>query len=201
MAGSDNNSNVNASQISLEQVNSTASCTNVYTIGDITEESYHSSQQSDVNAMETSLTTDPSGVQAISSTTSDVNPLLSDMNKIERRKRPTIIKRSPNFTRPSVRVHPMSLALNNLNIQSSVHNFKGGARPISLQFQRSTSEIDLPERSTAASNITDINSSAKRVLQHGHRRTQSYGTPTAYIMQTQGTFKKKKKLRKSLKIC
>ncbi|KAL9879005.1 phospholipid-transporting ATPase IF isoform 2-T2 [Glossina fuscipes fuscipes] len=187
VAGSDNNSNANASQISLQQANSAASCTNVYTIGDITEESYHSSQQSDVNAMETSLTIDPSGVQAISSTTSDVNPLLSDMNKMERRKRPIIIKRSPNFTRPSVRVHPMSLALNNLNIQSSVHNFKGGGRPISLQFQRSTSEIDLPERSTAASNITDINSSARRVLQHGHRRTQSYGTPTAYIMQTQAS--------------
>uniref|UniRef100_A0A1A9WFD3 Phospholipid-transporting ATPase n=1 Tax=Glossina brevipalpis TaxID=37001 RepID=A0A1A9WFD3_9MUSC len=185
VAGSDNSSNMNASQITLEKRYSTESCTNVYTIGDITEESYNSSQQSDVNAMETSLSIDPTGIQAAnSSTTSDVNPLLSDISKIEKRRKPVIIKRSPNFTRASNRIHPMSLISNNLNIQSSIHNFKGGGRPISLQFQRSTSEIDLPERS---SNVTDTNSSAKRVLQHGHRRTQSYGTPTAYIMQTQAS--------------
>ncbi|XP_037936228.1 probable phospholipid-transporting ATPase IH isoform X2 [Teleopsis dalmanni] len=161
----------------------------MYSISDITEESHTSSQQSDVNLdnsniLETSLSTNPNGKV---STTSDVNPLLDDSNKVERRKRPQIVKRSPNFARPATRVHPVTISLppvlnTNGNVlemvngsterpvlfPSSLQNLPSG-RPISMQFNRSTSEVDLPEFGSNAV--------------HGHRRSQSYGAPGAYITQ------------------
>ncbi|XP_065366183.1 phospholipid-transporting ATPase IF isoform X1 [Calliphora vicina] len=173
----------------------------MYSISDITEESHNSSQQSDVNAMETSLSTDPNGSPTVNPSiqvTSDVNPLLDD--KVERRKRPQIVKRSPNFTRANTRVHPMSMPPQGMEMVNGV----GGAgvnaegrqvmfpsslqsiptgRPLSMQFKRSTSEMDLPEYGGANSGGGGMGG----VGALGHRRSQSYGAPGAYITQTANT--------------
>ncbi|XP_013098646.2 phospholipid-transporting ATPase IF isoform X1 [Stomoxys calcitrans] len=165
-----------------------------YSISDITEESHNSSQQSDVNSLETSLSTDPNGLPIAMSTptqtTSDVNPLLDDTEKVERRKRPQIVKRSPNFARAThSRVHPMSMPAQGFEMvnggdrtvifPSSLQSIPTG-RPLSMQFKRSTSEMDLPEYGGAANGAAGAGG-ASGIL--GHRRSQSYGAPGAYITQ------------------
>lgn len=168
---------------------------NKYSFSDITEESHNSSQQSDVNSLETSLSTNPNGVSLVMptntpTTTSDVNPLLDDSDKVERRKRPQIVKRSPNFARAAhTRVHPMSMPPQGFEMVNGVGGIERPVifpsslqaiptgRPLSMQFKRSTSEVDLPEY--GASNG---HSAAGGGIQ-GHRRSQSYGAPGAYLTQ------------------
>lgn len=178
----------------------TSALSKIYSISDITEESHNSSQQSDVNAMETSLSTDPNGSPSVNTSmqvTSDVNPLLNETPKVERRKRPHIVKRSPNFTRANTRVHPMSVPPQGLEMVNGSAGSAGGnapgrqvmfpsslqsiptSRPLSMQFKRSTSEMDLPE--FGAANGTGV---AGGVGALGHRRSQSYGAPGAYITQS-----------------
>ncbi|XP_058978173.1 phospholipid-transporting ATPase IF [Musca domestica] len=178
------------------------SLANKYSISDITEESHNSSQQSDVNAMETSLSTDPNGAPAAAvistpinpQTTSDVNPLLDDGEKVERRKRPHIVKRSPNFARAThTRVHPMSVPpqgfemVNGVGVgerpvmfPTSLQTIPTG-RPLSMQFKRSTSEMDLPEYGGVGNGAGPGAKAIGGGL--GHRRSQSYGAPEAYITQ------------------
>lgn len=79
----------------------------MFPISDITEESHNSSQQSELNvslAIENSVSAHPNGSNS-TSTASDVNPLLvtDDGYSVERRKRPVVIKRSPNFARAANR--------------------------------------------------------------------------------------------------
>lgn len=176
----------------------------IYSISDITEESNNSSLQSDVNALETSLSTDPNGVPLTPTSTpvhqqiitSDVNPLLdSSTPKVERRKRPQIVKRSPNFARSTqTRVHPMSVPPQGFEMVNGVGGGGGGERPVmfpsslhsiptgrphSLIFKRSTSEVDLPE---FGGTNNCAGGAAGGIL--GHRRSQSYGAPGAYITQS-----------------
>lgn len=179
----------------------------MYSISDITEESHNSSQQSDVNCLdnsqivETSLSSNPNGIATATNninnntnTTSDINPLL-DESKVEKRKRPHIVKRSPNFARPTNRINPhvvsmppaqngvagLEMIKSNPNerpviFPSSLQNLPHG-RPVSMQFKRSTSEMDLPEFATGPATSPIVNG------QHGHRRSQSYGTPSSYLTQ------------------
>lgn len=151
----------------------------MFPISDITEESHNSSQQSELNvshAIENSVSAHPNGSNS-TSTASDVNPLLvtDDGYSVERRKRPVVIKRSPNFARAANRGHNAptgdSQSIQN-DLGSVVHSAPQGSsnnRPISLQFQRSTSEKDLPQYAEAHS------------LSLGHRRAHSYGAPNAYL--------------------
>ncbi|KAH8387960.1 hypothetical protein KR093_010578 [Drosophila rubida] len=174
----------------------------MYSISDITEESHNSSQHSELNVsstIENSLSAHPNGVNgaATAANSSDVNPLLladDSWSKVERRKRPQVVKRSPNFAR-SNKVHsaaattapgeaqPGSLApTNGLNAGVGVGVAAGGMqsppilRPISLQFQRSTSERDLPQFGEAHNAAAAL----------GHRRVHSYGAPSAYLSNPVG---------------
>ncbi|KAH8287609.1 hypothetical protein KR054_010752 [Drosophila jambulina] len=151
----------------------------MYSISDITEESQNSSQQSELNVshtIENSVSSHPNNGN-FTATSSDVNPLLvsDDGYGVERRKRPVVVKRSPNFARAN-RVHiaggdspsiPTELngggAANGISSQPNM-------RPISLQFQRSTSERDLPQFGEANTGPA-----------LGHRRAHSYGAPNAYL--------------------
>ncbi|EDW29912.1 GL15838 [Drosophila persimilis] len=172
----------------------------MYSISDITEESHNSSQQSELNVshnIENSVSAHPNGAAAATTTTSsssDVNPLLvsDDSYSGERRKRPQVVKRSPNFARPANRVHiaPTSdtqINQTELNGGGSSSNGNGAAgvqqpihspslRPISLQFQRSTSERDLPHFGEAQNGAA-----------LGHRRAHSYGAPNAYFSNPIGS--------------
>ncbi|KAH8336644.1 hypothetical protein KR074_012146 [Drosophila pseudoananassae] len=151
----------------------------MYPISDITEESHNSSQQSELNvsqAIENSVSAHPNSGNS-TSTASDVNPLLvsDDSYSVERRKRPVVIKRSPNFARAANRAHnaPAGDSKSSQNdLGSVVHSVLHGTshvRPISLQFQRSTSERDLPQYEEA------------HTAPLGHRRAHSYGAPNAYL--------------------
>ncbi|KAH8272326.1 hypothetical protein KR026_005595 [Drosophila bipectinata] len=151
----------------------------MYPISDITEESHNSSQQSELNVshvIENSVSAHPNGSNS-TSTASDVNPLLvsNDSYNVERRKRPVVIKRSPNFTRIASRVHNAPAGdsqFSQNDVGSVVHSVLQGTsnvRPISLQFQRSTSERDLPQYEEA------------HTVPLGHRRAHSYGAPNAYL--------------------
>ncbi|KAH8303977.1 hypothetical protein KR044_012569 [Drosophila immigrans] len=161
----------------------------MYSISDITEESHNSSQHSELNVshtIESSLSAHPNGANAaVAASSSDVNPLLlsDDSYKVERRKRPQIVKRSPNFAR-SNKVHsataaaPGSPAAAAAAAVGDAMPTNGGMqsppailRPISLQFQRSTSERDLPQFGEAHSAAAAL----------GHRRVHSYGAPSAYL--------------------
>ncbi|KAH8303713.1 hypothetical protein KR018_001973 [Drosophila ironensis] len=144
----------------------TTNPTEMYPISDITEESNNSSQQSELNvthAIENSVSAHPNGNHS-TSTSSDVNPLLvsTDGYSVERRKRPVVIKRSPNFAR---RVNAGGDAPANQG-EGNGQNI----RPISLQFQRSTSERDLPQFEESHNGPA-----------LGHRRAHSYGAPNAYL--------------------
>ncbi|KAM8720701.1 hypothetical protein ACLKA7_006699 [Drosophila subpalustris] len=157
----------------------------MYSISDITEESHNSSQHSELNVsnpIETSLSVHPNGVNATVTSSSDVNPLLfsDDSYKVERRKRPQVVKRSPNFAR-SNKVHiaspgetPDSGASANGHSSVGLHS-PPIMRPISLQFQRSTSERDLPQFGEAHNGAA-----------LGHRRAHSYGAPNAYLTSPVG---------------
>ena len=194
--------NGNQTKLDVEENKNTATpgataLSKMYSISDITEESHNSSQQSDVNAMETSLSTDPNGTPPVNTSmqvTSDVNPLLNATPKMEKRKRPQIVKRSPNFTRVNAKVHPMSMPSQGLEMinGSGVGGAKGEGkqvmfpsslqsiptgRPLSMQFKRSTSEMDLPEYG----GVNGVGVVGGGV---GHRRSQSYGAPGAYITQS-----------------
>ncbi|XP_017126559.1 phospholipid-transporting ATPase IF isoform X2 [Drosophila elegans] len=154
----------------------------MYSISDITEESHNSSQQSELNVshtIESSLSGHPNGANS-TAVSSDVNPLLvsSDSYGIERRKRPVVVKRSPNFAR-SNRMHTApgietngsqtldpNGASSGMDPMQSAPNY----RPISLQFRRSTSEKDLPQSWEAQNGQAP-----------GHRRAHSYGAPNAYL--------------------
>ncbi|XP_055841130.1 phospholipid-transporting ATPase IF [Episyrphus balteatus] len=147
--------------------------TKKYSIAEITEESHNSSQQSDIDI---SLSTNPNGKETINnSILSDVNPLLDSTNKLEKRKRPEVVKRSPRFARPPSRVHPTTTTTNEEidNFRETSINYSNFAediiadRPYSLPFTRSISEFDIPDPATNYNG--------------GHRRTQSYGAPGAYI--------------------
>ncbi|EDW00129.1 GH12697 [Drosophila grimshawi] len=156
----------------------------MYSITDITEESHNTSLHTELNVsntIETSLTAHPNGVNA-TTTSSDVNPLLigDDSYKAERRKRPQVVKRSPNFAR-SNKVHIASTGeatgfsstteRNGRPLGCDTPNQSAHImRPISLQFQRSTSERDLQQHGEANSEVT-----------LGHRRAHSYGAPNAYL--------------------
>lgn len=166
----------------------------MYSISDITEESHNSSQNSELNVshtIETSLSTHPNGHNAPANS-SDVNPLLlsDDGYKVERRKRPQVVKRSPNFAR-SNKIH-MATATGSASASASV-DASGSAtpqngstglqsppimRPMSLQFQRSTSERDLPQ-------FEEAHSATAAAL--GHRRAHSYGAPNAYLSHPAGS--------------
>lgn len=185
----------------------------MYSISDITEESQNSSRQSGVDfdhsqILETSLSNNPNGTiddgiisngimnisngtssnRSTNSTngrnmTSDVNPLLNEAIKVEKRKRPLIVKRSPNFTRASSRIHPVISCppqmendqLCSIEMVSRTTDLNmlttPGSRPTSLPFTRSTSAIDLPE-------VTVVPSPT------GHKRSLSYGAQGAYLSQT-----------------
>lgn len=144
-----------------------------YSISNITEESQNSSQPNDID---TSLSINPNGRSITNNyPLSDVNPLLDNSNKPEKRKRPEIVKRSPRFAHSNSRVHPItngSTSSENDNFRETslnYSNFSGDIiadRPYSLPFTRSISELDIPDVSTNSS---------------GHRRTQSYGAPGAYL--------------------
>ncbi|XP_034097618.1 phospholipid-transporting ATPase IF [Drosophila albomicans] len=165
----------------------------MYSISDITEESQNSSQHSELNnvsnTIESSLSAHPNGVNGATVTSSDVNPLLladDSWSKVERRKRPQVVKRSPNFAR-SNKIHNAAAAgetqPGSLSPTNGLPGADAGAsglpsppilRPISLQFQRSTSERDLPQfGETAAAAL-------------GHRRVHSYGAPSAYLSNPVG---------------
>lgn len=155
---------------------------------EITEESHNSSQHSELNVsntIETSVSAHPNGVNA-TATSSDVNPLLvgDDSYQVERRKRPQVVKRSPNFAR-SNKVHIAGtgeIAIgtteqqNGLSMAGTPVQSSHLMRPISLQFQRSTSERDLPQ-------CTEANSASAL----GHRRAHSYGAPNAYLSNPVGS--------------
>ncbi|XP_064555729.1 phospholipid-transporting ATPase IF isoform X1 [Drosophila montana] len=159
----------------------------MYSITDITEESHNSSQHSELNVshtIDTSISVHPNGVNAPVSS-SDVNPLLigDDSYQVERRKRPQVVKRSPNFAR-SNKVHSAGVgeATAGNTTEQNGHSMVGSpmqsphmVRPISLQFQRSTSERDLPQ-------FGEANSAAAL----GHRRAHSYGAPNAYLSNPVG---------------
>lgn len=155
----------------------------MYSISDITEESHNSSQNSELNVshtIETSLSTHPNGSNA-PATSSDVNPLLlsHDSPKVERRKRPQVVKRSPNFAR-SNKVHMASASADASGSATPQNGVQSPAimRPISLQFQRSTSERDLPQ-------FEEAHSATAAAL--GHRRAHSYGAPNAYLSHPVGS--------------
>ncbi|EDW82269.1 uncharacterized protein Dwil_GK25212 [Drosophila willistoni] len=156
----------------------------MYSICDITEESHNSSQQSELNVsqtIESSLSSHPNGTNATANS-SDVNPLLvsDDGYTVERRKRPLVVKRSPNFARAAgnrLQIASVSASSNQLeqsngngiSVQGDTGPNSPNVRPISLQFQRSTSERDLPQY--GESNLNAM----------GHRRAHSYGAPNAYL--------------------
>ncbi|KAI8035336.1 phospholipid-transporting ATPase IF isoform X2 [Drosophila gunungcola] len=154
----------------------------MYSISDITEESHNSSQQSELNVshtIESSLSGHPNGANS-TAVSSDVNPLLvsSDSYGIERRKRPVVVKRSPNFAR-SNRMHNAPAIETNGSQTLDPNGASSGVdpmqtapnyRPISLQFRRSTSEKDLPQSWEAQNGQAP-----------GHRRAHSYGAPNAYL--------------------
>ncbi|XP_017063689.1 phospholipid-transporting ATPase IF isoform X1 [Drosophila eugracilis] len=150
----------------------------MYSISDITEESHNASQQSELNVshtIENSVSGHPNGANS-TAISSDVNPLLvsDDSYGVERRKRPVVVKRSPNFAR-SNRMH--SSPANDFNVnQTDLNGATNGVdttpnfRPISLQFRRSTSEKDLQQSWEAPNGQAP-----------GHRRAHSYGAPNAYL--------------------
>ncbi|XP_044317095.1 phospholipid-transporting ATPase IF isoform X2 [Drosophila rhopaloa] len=153
----------------------------MYSISDITEESNNSSQQSELNVSHTidnSLSGHPNGANS-TATSSDVNPLLvsSDSYGVERRKRPVVVKRSPNFAR-SNRMHNAPAVDTGVGLADPNGASNGvvplpttpNYRPISLQFRRSTSEKDLPQSWEAQNGQAP-----------GHRRAHSYGAPNAYL--------------------
>ncbi|XP_067641161.1 phospholipid-transporting ATPase IF isoform X2 [Eurosta solidaginis] len=170
----------------------------MYSISNITEESNNSSRESSVNfdnVLETTLTTNPNGpldegthgmtsimngtngLNGSSGTNilSDINPLLDETAKVEKRKRPLIVKRSPNFTRPSSRIYPAgpcqiqtTNSANGCTIEMASRVSENGLRPNSLPFTRSTSAINLPDEAIAYNST-------------GHKRSQSYGAPNAYL--------------------
>lgn len=150
----------------------------MYSISDITEESHNASQQSELNVghtIDNSVSAHPNGVNS-TTISSDVNPLLvsDDGYGVERRKRPVVIKRSPNFAR-SNRMNNGAASDLNIN-QTDPNTVTNGVepttnfRPISLQFRRSTSEKDLQQSWEAPSGQAP-----------GHRRAHSYGAPNAYL--------------------
>nr|NP_001245711.1 uncharacterized protein Dmel_CG4301, isoform B [Drosophila melanogaster]AFH07424.1 uncharacterized protein Dmel_CG4301, isoform B [Drosophila melanogaster] len=150
----------------------------MYSISDITEESHNASQQSELNVghtIDNSVSAHPNGVNS-TIISSDVNPLLvsDDGYGVERRKRPVVIKRSPNFAR-SNRMNNGAASDLNIN-QTDPNTVTNGVepttnfRPISLQFRRSTSEKDLQQSWEAPSGQAP-----------GHRRAHSYGAPNAYL--------------------
>ncbi|XP_017055725.1 phospholipid-transporting ATPase IF isoform X2 [Drosophila ficusphila] len=154
----------------------------MYQISDITEESHNSSQQSELNVSHTidnSLSGHPNGAGS-TAVSSDVNPLLvsDESYGVERRKRPVVVKRSPNFARsnrmhngPAIDPNPNQTDLNGSpNGGGGLGEATPNYRPISLQFRRSTSEKDLPQSWEAAN-----------VQAPGHRRAHSYGAPNAYL--------------------
>ncbi|KRK06440.1 phospholipid-transporting ATPase IF isoform X5 [Drosophila yakuba] len=151
----------------------------MYSISDITEESHNASQQSELNVSHTidnSVSAHPNGVSS-TTTSSDVNPLLvsDDGYGVERRKRPVVVKRSPNFAR-SNRMHnaaasDQNVSQTDLNVATNgVADATPNFRPISLQFRRSTSEKDLQQSWEAPNGQAP-----------GHRRAHSYGAPNAYL--------------------
>ncbi|XP_039499041.1 phospholipid-transporting ATPase IF isoform X2 [Drosophila santomea] len=151
----------------------------MYSISDITEESHNASQQSELNVSHTidnSVSAHPNGVGS-TITSSDVNPLLvsDDGYGVERRKRPVVVKRSPNFAR-SNRMHnaaasDQNVSQTDLNVATNgVADATPNFRPISLQFRRSTSEKDLQQSWEAPNGQAP-----------GHRRAHSYGAPNAYL--------------------
>ncbi|XP_018795585.1 PREDICTED: probable phospholipid-transporting ATPase IF isoform X3 [Bactrocera latifrons] len=187
-----------------KEMNGRSGLAKMYSISDITEESHNSSRQSGVDSdhsqtLETSLSNNPDGTKNEASIdnsimnmsngtglsrsngtnganmTSDVNPLLHEANKEEKRKRPLIVKRSPNFTRASSRIHPAPMGNDgqlSIEMVSRATNANllatPGSRPTSLPFTRSTSAIDLPDLAVAPSPT-------------GHKRSQSYGAQNAYL--------------------
>ncbi|XP_017464783.1 PREDICTED: probable phospholipid-transporting ATPase IF [Rhagoletis zephyria] len=211
VAGDSDTNQAKEAETPDKEANGRSGLAKMYSISDITEESHNSSQQSGVNfdniqGLETSITNNPNGqthnsinsndtINAINSNgtngsiaaniTSDINPLLDETDKVEKRKRPLIVKRSPNFTRATSRIHPvMSLPIQMTNgtgvgctiemvNRSTAPNLlvPAGSRPSSLPFTRSTSAIDLPDDGSVVPIAT------------GHKRSQSYGAPGAYITQ------------------
>ncbi|XP_004520903.1 probable phospholipid-transporting ATPase IF isoform X2 [Ceratitis capitata] len=209
VAGDSNENTTEEVETANKAVNGRNVAPKVYSISNITEESNNSSRQSGVNlentnSLETSLCNNPNGTtpDGISSNditnisnnvtsngsvathmTSDINPLLDEVNKIEKRKRPVIVKRSPNFTRASSRIHPISTGSTQYenSMECSIEMVSRStepnmllspeSRPSSLPFTRSTSAIDLPDVAVVPSPT-------------GHKRSQSYGAPGAYLSQT-----------------
>ncbi|XP_049311927.1 phospholipid-transporting ATPase IF isoform X1 [Bactrocera dorsalis] len=189
-----------------KELNGKSGLAKMYSISDITEESHNSSRQSGVDSdhsqtLETSLSNNPDGTKNEgiiansimnmsngtglsrsngtngANMTSDVNPLLNEANKEEKRKRPLIVKRSPNFTRASSRIHPAPMGNDgqfSIEMVSRATNANllatPGSRPTSLPFTRSTSAIDLPDLAVAPSPT-------------GHKRSHSYGAQNAYLTQ------------------
>ncbi|XP_055911136.1 phospholipid-transporting ATPase IF isoform X2 [Eupeodes corollae] len=145
-----------------------------FSIPEITEESHNSSHQIDID---NSLSTNPNGKGITNnSIVSDVNPLLDSSKKPEKRKRPEIVKRSPLFARTPTRIHPSTNGESVEFCETSITypTFAQGVivdRPYTLPFTRSISEIDIQDHT------------ANNTL---HRRTQSHGTPGAYITQPVG---------------
>ncbi|XP_032580334.1 probable phospholipid-transporting ATPase IF isoform X1 [Drosophila sechellia] len=150
----------------------------MYSISDITEESHNASQQSELNVghtIDNSVSAHPNGLNS-TTISSDVNPLLvsDDGYGVDRRKRPVVVKRSPNFAR-SNRMNNGAASDLNIN-QTDLNAATNGVeptpnfRPISLQFRRSTSEKDLQQSWEAPSGQAP-----------GHRRAHSYGAPNAYL--------------------
>lgn len=207
VAGESNENATDEVETPNNETNGKSGLAKMYSISDITEESNNSSRQSGVDfdhsqMLETSLSNNPNGTidegivsngivnisKGTSSNrsngtniTSDVNPLLNEANKVEKRKRPLIVKRSPNFTRASSRIHPIISCppqMGNEGMCSIEMVSRAdpnllttpGSRPSSLPFTRSTSAIDLPDVAVVPSPT-------------GHKRSQSYGAPGAYLSQ------------------
>ncbi|XP_016952023.1 phospholipid-transporting ATPase IF isoform X1 [Drosophila biarmipes] len=155
----------------------------MYSISDITEESHNASQQSELNVSHTidnSVSAHPNGSNS-TATSSDVNPLLvsDDSYGVERRKRPVVVKRSPNFARSNRMHNPPNASATGIDLNVNQTDLNGALnggettpnfRPISLQFRRSTSEKDLQQ------SWEPQNGQAP-----GHRRAHSYGAPNAYL--------------------
>jgi len=155
----------------------------MYSISDITEESHNASQQSELNVSHTidnSVSGHPNGSNS-TATSSDVNPLLvsDDSYGVERRKRPVVVKRSPNFARsnrmhnsPNATATAIDLNVNQTDLNGALNGVENtpNFRPISLQFRRSTSEKDLQQSWEPQNGQTP-----------GHRRAHSYGAPNAYL--------------------
>ncbi|XP_017962672.1 probable phospholipid-transporting ATPase IF [Drosophila navojoa] len=175
-------------QVSNKNEHNKSGPAEMYSMTEITEESHNSSQHSELNVsntIEASVSAHPNGVNA-TATSSDVNPLLigDDRYQVERRKRPQVVKRSPNFTRSNkVHIAAAGEIANGTTEHQNGHSMAGTTvqspqlmRPISLQFQRSTSERDLPQ-------YAEANSASGM----GHRRAHSYGAPNAYLSNPVGS--------------